>query len=144
MNILIVGAGKIGTSLSKDMSARGHKVRIIEKDETVCNEFEKISNVEVVCGDGCDPQILEAAGIKIADVIATVTGDDEDNLVVAQLAKLQPNRPKVVAIINHPRNAWLYKKSWGIDAAESPTSLISKLIEEDIDKKDTSNCLSLK
>ena len=62
-------------------------------------------------------------------------GDDEDNLVVAQLAKLQPNKPRVASIINHPRNEWLFKKSWGIDAAGSITSIISKLIEEEIDKK---------
>ena len=41
MNILIVGAGKIGTSLSKDMSSKGHNVKIIEKDEEICNKFEK-------------------------------------------------------------------------------------------------------
>ena len=135
MNILIVGAGKVGVHLAKDMSDRGHKVKIIEKNEEVCNKFEKMSNVEMTCGDGCDPLVLESAGIRAADVVATVTGDDEDNLVVAQLAKLQPNRPRVVAMINHPRNEWLFKKSWGIDAAESTTSIISRLIEEDIDKK---------
>jgi trk system potassium uptake protein len=135
MNILIVGSGKLGVHLAKDMSDKGHKVKIIEINEEVCNKFGKMNNVEMICGDGCDPLVLESAGIRIADVIATVTGDDEDNLVVAQLAKLQPNRPRVVAIINHPRNEWLFKKSWGIDAAESPTSIISRLIEEDIGKK---------
>lgn len=135
MNIIIVGGGKVGTSLAKDMYSRGHKVKIIEKNEEVCDKFEKIGNVEIICGDGCDPLILESAGIKVADVVAAVTGDDEDNLVIALLSKLQPNNPRVVAIINHPKNKWLFKKSWGVDAAESPTSLISKLIEEDIDKK---------
>jgi trk system potassium uptake protein len=135
MNILIVGAGKLGTNLAKDMSLKGHKVKIIEKNEEVCNKFEKLNNVEIILGDGCDTLVLESAGLKIADVVASVTGDDEDNLVVAQLVKLQANRPRVVAIINHPRNEWLFKKSWGIDAAESPTSVISRLIEEDIDKK---------
>ena len=135
MNILIIGAGKVGTNLVKDMSLKGHKVTVVEKSEIICSKFEKTSNVKAICGDGCDPLVLEAAGIKVADVIATVTGDDEDNLVVAQLAKLQPNRPKVVSVINHPRNEWLFTKSWGIDAAESPTSLIARLIEEEIDKK---------
>jgi len=137
MNIIIIGAGKVGTSLAKDMSGRGHKVKIIEKNEEVCDKFGKIGDIEILCGDGCDPLVLETAGIKIADVVAAVTGDDEDNLVVALLSKLQPNRPRVVAMINHPRNEWLFKKSWGVDAAESPTSLISKLIEEDIDKKNS-------
>jgi trk system potassium uptake protein TrkA len=134
MNILVIGAGKVGTSLAKDMALKGHKVSVIEKSESVCNKFGNLANIEITCGDGCDPLILEAASIKIANVIAAVTGDDEDNLVVAQLAKLQPNRPKVVSIINHPRNEWLFTKSWGIDAAESTTSLIARMIEEDIDK----------
>jgi trk system potassium uptake protein TrkA len=134
MNILIIGAGKVGTNLAKDMSLKGHKVSVVEKNESVCSNFEKTNNIEVICGDGCDPLILEAAGVKITDIIAAVTGDDEDNLVVAQLAKLQPNRPKVVAIINNPRNEWLFTKSWGIDAAESTTSIVARMIEEDIDK----------
>ena len=53
-------------------------------------------------------------------MVAAVTGDDEDNLVIALLTKLQPNRPRMVAIINHPRNEWLYKKSWGIDVKVQP------------------------
>ena len=134
MNILIVGAGKVGINLANDMVNRGHKVKIVEKDESICNNFASRKDIEIICGDGCDPLILEYAGIKIADVVAAVTGDDEDNLVIAQLSKLQENKPRVVAIINNPRNEWLFKKSWGIDAAESPTSIISRLIEKDIDK----------
>jgi trk system potassium uptake protein TrkA len=134
MNILIIGAGKVGTSLAKDMALKGHKVNVIEKLESVCGTLKNLKNIEITCGDGCDPIVLEAAGIKVVNVIAAVTGDDEDNLVVAQLAKLQANRPRVVAIINHPRNEWLFTKRWGIDAAESTTSLIARMIEADIDK----------
>lgn len=135
MRILVIGAGKVGTNLARDMALKGHKVILVEKNEAVCNKFEKTANVEIICGDACEPIVLELAGIKVTDIVATVTGDDEDNLVVAQLAKLQANRPRVVSIINNPRNEWLFNKSWGIDAAESPTSIISKLIEEDIVKK---------
>lgn len=132
MNVLIIGAGKIGTSVSKDMSEKGHKVTIVEKDESVCEKLGQMKNIKLYCGDGCDPSVLENAGIKIADVVITVTGDDEDNLVVALLTKLQSNRPKVISIINHPNNEWLFNKRWGIDAAESPVSIISRLIEKDI------------
>jgi len=132
MNILIIGAGKVGVQLAKDMSAKNHKVKIIEKDEEVCSKIEKNKNLEVYCGDGCDPLVLETAGIKAADIVAAVTGDDEDNLVVAQLAKLQSNRPKVIAVINHPKNEWLFNKKWGVDASVSSTSILSKIIEEDM------------
>ena len=135
MRIIIVGAGKVGTNLAKDMAEKNHKVSLIEKNETICSKLEKSANLDVICGDGCDPLVLEIAGIKAVDVIASVTWDDEDNLVIAQLAKLQPNRPRVVSIINNPKNEWLFNKSWGIDAAESPASVVARLIEEDIDKK---------
>jgi len=134
MNILIIGAGKVGMHLAKDMSERKHMVKIIERDPAICENAEKLKNVEVVCGDGCDPLVLESAGIKITDVVAAVTGDDEDNLVIAQLSKMQPNRPKVVAVNNHPRNEWLFNKKWGIDSCVNTTSVLSCLIEKEMDK----------
>jgi trk system potassium uptake protein len=135
MNILIIGAGKVGLNLAKDMSERKHTVKLIEINPDVCKGVEKLKNVEVVCGDGCDPLVLESAGIKITDIVAAVTGDDEDNLVIAQLTKLQPNRPKVVAVNNHPRNEWLFNKKWGIDSCVSATAVLSCLIEKEMDKK---------
>ena len=134
MNILIIGAGKVGMHLAKDMSERNHIVRIIEKIPGICENAGELKNVEVFCGDGCDPMVLESAGIKIADIVAAVTGDDEDNIVIAQLAKLQPNRPKVVAVNNHPRNEWLFNKKWGIDSSVNTTSVLSYLIEKEMDK----------
>jgi len=134
MNILIIGAGKVGMHLAKDMSERKHMVKIIERDPAICENAGKLKNVEVICGDGCDPLVLESAGIKITDVVAAVTGDDEDNLVIAQLSKMQPNRPKVVAVNNHPRNEWLFNKKWGIDSCVNTTSVLSCLIEKEMDK----------
>ena len=134
MNILIIGAGKVGMHLAKDMSERKHIVKIIEIIPGICKNASELKNVEVFCGDGCDPLILEAAGIKIADVVAAVTGDDEDNLVIAQLSKMHSNRPKVVAVNNHPRNEWLFNKKWGIDACVNTTSVLSCLIEKEMDK----------
>jgi len=127
--------GLLGMHLAKDMSERKHMVKIIERDPAICENAEKLKNVEVVCGDGCDPLVLESAGIKITDVVAAVTGDDEDNLVIAQLSKMQPNRPKVVAVNNHPRNEWLFNKKWGIDSCVNTTSVLSCLIEKEMDKK---------
>jgi len=135
MNILIIGAGKVGLSLAKDMSERRHAVKIIEMNPAICEKAGKIKNIDVICGDGCDPLVLESAGIKISDVVAAVTGDDEDNLVIAQLAKLQPNRPKVVAVNNHPRNEWLFNKKWGIDSSVNTTSVLSCLIEKEMNNK---------
>lgn len=132
MNILIIGIGKVGKKLARDMVGKNYNVKMVDKDESVCNKIEKVENMEVICGDGCDPLILELAGIKIADIVAAVTSDDEDNLVIAQLAKLQPNKPKVVSIINHPKNEWLFNKKWGIDASVSSASVLTEIIEKEI------------
>ena len=132
MFILIIGAGKVGSNLAKILSEKNHKVNLVEKRDLICSKFSEMKNINVICGDGCDLLILQEAGIQAADVVAAVTGDDEDNLVIAQLAKLQPNRPKVVAVINNPRNEWLYNKKWGIDAAVSYATILTKIIEEEI------------
>ena len=132
MFILIIGAGKVGSNLAKILSEKNHKVNLVEKRDVICSKFAETKNISVICGDGCDLLVLQEAGIQAADVVAAVTGDDEDNLVIAQLAKLQPNRPKVVAVINNPRNEWLYNKKWGIDAAVSYTTILTKIIEEEI------------
>jgi trk system potassium uptake protein len=134
MNILIIGAGKVGLHLAKDMSERKHTVKLVEINPSVCKSAGVLKGVEVICGDGCDPLVLESAGIRISDIVAAVTGDDEDNLVIAQLSKMQTNRPKVVAVNNHPRNEWLFKKKWGIDSCVNTTSVLSCLIEKEMDK----------
>src|SRR5450756_1356235 len=91
MNIVIVGAGKIGMQLAKDMSAKGYKVKLVEKIESVCEKIVKDENLEVFCGDGCDPLVLESAGIKIADIVVAVTGcllytsDAADDLLCVDL-----------------------------------------------------------
>ncbi|MCL5986785.1 MAG: TrkA family potassium uptake protein [Actinobacteria bacterium] len=132
MFILIIGAGKVGSNLAMILSEKGHKISLVEKKDAVCSKFAEMKKINVVCGDGCDLLVLQEAGIQAADVVAAVTGDDEDNLVIAQLAKLQPNKPKVVAVVNNPRNDWLYNKKWGIDAAVSHTTVLTKIIEEEI------------
>ena len=132
MFILIVGAGRVGSNLARMLFEKGHKISLVEKNDVVCSKFAETKNINVICGDGCDLLVLQEAGVQAADVVAAVTGDDEDNLVIAQLAKLQPNRPKVVAVVNNPRNEWLYNKKWGIDVAVSHAAILTRIIEEEI------------
>jgi trk system potassium uptake protein TrkA len=86
----------------------------------------------VVPGDGADPDILERAGIRRADVVAAVTGDDEDNLVIATLARSEFSVRRVIARVNNPRNAWLYTPAMGVDAALNQADLMAKLIAEEM------------
>jgi trk system potassium uptake protein TrkA len=87
MYIIIAGAGKVGYFLSKRLVAAKHNISIIDKDKEICNEMAKELDILAINGDACDPNILEEAGIERADVLAAVTGDDEDNLIICQLAK---------------------------------------------------------
>ena len=87
-----------------------------------------VPNAEVIDGDACEPDILETAGVEYSDVIAAVTGDDEDNLVVAMLAKMY-RVPLVYARVNHPRNEWLFDKEWGVDATVCSPTMLYEFIE---------------
>src|SRR5207244_2549405 len=78
----------------------------------------------------CEVSQLEEAGLAQADVVAAVTGDDEDNLVVSLLAKQEFGVPRVVARVNHPKNEWLFNETWGVDVAVSTPHLLTSLVEE--------------
>ena len=81
-------------------------------------------------GDACELATLAAVGVERADVVAAVTGDDEDNLVVSLLAKQEFGVPRVVARVNNPKNEWMFNDLWGVDVAVSTPHLITALVEE--------------
>ena len=143
MYILIVGAGKVGYFLAKRLIVSGHTIAIIEKDRGVCEEVSKQLEVLVINGDGCDPRILEEAGIEHADVVAAVTGDDEDNLIVCQLAKEKFKVQRTVARVNNPDNERTFSEL-GVDVPVDSTKIIAKIIEEEASFSDFVNLMSFK
>ncbi len=143
MYIIIVGAGKVGYFLAKRLCISKHTVSIIEKDKTVCEEIAKQLEALVIHGDGCDPHILEEAGAKRADVVAAVTGDDEDNLIICQLAKELFNVRRTVGRINNPDNEHAFFEL-GIDVPIDSTKIIAKIIEEEVSFSDFVNLMSFK
>src|SRR5262249_13376546 len=80
--------------------------------------------------DACEVSKLDEAGASQADVVAAVTGDDEDNLVVSLLAKQEFGVPRVVARVNNPKNEWMFNESWGVDVAVSTPHLLAALVQE--------------
>jgi trk system potassium uptake protein TrkA len=143
MYVLIVGGGKVGESLARALSHEGYDVALVEKDEPVSRKIaEELDNVLVVSGDGCDPARLEDAGIARAQVVTAVTGDDEDNLIICQLARDTFGVPRVIARVNNPRNEITFQKL-GIDTVSS-TTIITKLIEEEATIGDIFTLLALK
>jgi trk system potassium uptake protein TrkA len=132
MRILIAGGGKSGSFLAETLKGE-HQVTVIEnRVEQSQTLKETLPGIEVINGDACEPSILERAGFHLADVVAALTGDDEDNLVISFLAKSQGKVPLVFARINDPRNEWLFTKEWGVDIAVSSISIIASLVQEEI------------
>ena len=143
MYILIIGAGKVGYFLAKRLCQGKHTVSIVDKDRTVCDEIAKELEALVVNGDGCDPKILEEAGIERADVLAAVTGEDEDNLIICQLAKEKFNLQRTVGRVNNPDNEHTFNEL-GVDVPVDSTKIIAKVIEEEVSFSDFVNLMSFK
>ena len=144
MNVLIVGLGRTGLYLSAALAESGaHRVVGIEQDEARAAGAPP-AGVRVLWADGCEPNVLEEAGVRNSDLVVATTGDDEDNLVIAQLAKAHFGVPRVIARVNNPRNHWLYTRECGVDVAVSPTDIITKIIEEEMSLGDLVTLLKLK
>lgn len=143
MYIVIVGAGKVGYFLSKRLSSNKHTVSIVDKDRQLCEQAAKELEVLVINGDGCDPNILEQAGVSRADVVAAVTGDDEDNLIICQLAKEIFKVRRAVGRVNNPDNEHAFAEL-GVDVPVDSTKIISKIIEEEVSFSDFVNLMSFK
>lgn len=143
MYIVIVGAGKVGYFLAKRLCQGKHGVSVVEKDKTTCDEIAKELDVMVIRGDGCDPRILEQAGAARADVIAAVTGDDEDNIIICQLAKELFRVQRTVGRVNNPYNEYTFSEL-GVDIPMNSTEIIAKIIEEEVSFSDFVSLLSFK
>ncbi|MBP7215682.1 MAG: NAD-binding protein [Candidatus Omnitrophica bacterium] len=143
MYIIVVGAGKVGYFLAKRLCASKHTVSIVDKDKVTCEEVAKTVEALVINGDGCDPRILEEAGVERADVVAAVTGDDEDNLIICQLAKEKFNIQRTVGRVNNPTNEHTFSEL-GIDVPIDATKIIAKIIEEEVSFSDFVNLMSFK
>ncbi|MDI6605927.1 MAG: NAD-binding protein [Candidatus Omnitrophota bacterium] len=141
MYIVIVGAGKVGYFLAKRLCQGGHTVSIVDKDKVICEEVARELEALVINGDACEPRILEEAGIERADVLAAVTGDDEDNLIICQLAKERFNLQRTVGRVNNPDNEHTFSEL-GVDVPIDSTTIIAKIVEGEVSFADFVNLMS--
>jgi trk system potassium uptake protein TrkA len=132
MLAVIIGGGRGGSYLARDLQSQGYQVKVVDRRPEVVAKLRQEVGGDVVCGDGCSPEILEQIGTAKADLVVALTHNDEDNLVVCRLAKHHFRVPRVIARVNNPLNEWLYTKDWGVDVAISQVHLTSKVIEEEI------------
>jgi len=132
MKVVIAGAGSVGRYMAVQLLGSGHDVTLIEQSSDVSNRHRAYAP-ESLCwlaGDACELDTLAAAGCADADVVAAVTGDDEDNLVISLLAKQEFGVPRVVGRVNNPDNEWMFTEMWGVDLSVSTPHLLTSMVEE--------------
>jgi len=145
MFVIIVGGGMTGSQLAFQLLNGGHKVRLIEDRPAVLERLrEELPDEVIVAGDGSSPSILESTGIEDAQVLAAVTGEDEDNLVVTTLARFEFGVPRVIARVNNPKNTWLFTPEMGVDVALCQSDILAKLIAEEMSIGDMMTLLKLR
>lgn len=129
MKTLIVGGGKIVYFLARAFFSKGYNVTIINRKREECSWLARRLKATVVFGNATDPQILKEAQTSSMDAVLAVTPNDEDNLVVCQLAKLNFGIQRTLALVNDPDNEEVFQKL-GVSTAFSTTHIISSIIEQ--------------
>jgi trk system potassium uptake protein len=132
MFIVIAGGGKVGYYLAKTLISYKHKVVVIEKQQTLCQKVADELNIPAIIGDATNIDILASANVSKANIFIAVTGKDEENLIACQLAKTNFKIKKTIARVNNPKNIKVFERL-GVDIAVSSTSIITDLIEHEVD-----------
>lgn len=145
IRVIIVGGGNVGADLATLLLDKDHDVSIIEiRPECTSRLQHDLPAGVVLPGDGTDPALLSKAGIQQAHVVAAVTGADETNLVITNLARFQFGVPRTIARVNHPRNAWMFTPEMGVDVALNQSDLMAHLIIEEMSLRDMMTLLKLR
>jgi trk system potassium uptake protein len=145
MRVIIVGGGKVGSYLATLLLSEGHQVKIIEQNREEIEHLKRELPADVIIqGSGTDPELLETAGIHRTNVVAAVTGEDENNLVVTSLARFEFNVPRVIGRVNNPKNAWLFTPEMGVDVALNQADLLGRMIAEEMSLGDMMTLLKLR
>jgi len=131
MYLLVVGAGKVGVNLVRELEDQKHEVTLIESSRSRYLAVEQEFEHRVQYGDASELWVLERAGIERADMVIAVTGDDEDNILICQVAKEKYAVERIIARVNNPRNRDHFDLL-GISPVVSATGLILNLIEHEV------------
>jgi len=131
MYVIVIGAGKVGWNLARELIEKENEVTVIESDRRRYLTVEQELEHAVQYGDATELWVLERAGINRADLVVAVTGDDEDNLLICQVAKEKYRVDRIIARCNNPRNLDHFRLL-NIQPAVSATDLILRLIEHEV------------
>src|SRR2546423_15303078 len=131
MYVVVVGAGKVGWNLARELIDKGNELTVIESDPARFAVVEEELEHAAQYGDGSELWVLERGGIERADLVIAVTGDDEDNILICQVAREKYGVDRVIARCNNPRNLQHFELL-GVKPAVSATDLILRLIEHEV------------
>src|SRR5581483_11873201 len=131
MYIIIGGGGDVGYYLTRNLLNHGHEVLLLEKQTARYQTLSDELGQAVFKGDACEARTMEEAGARRADVVIAVTGEDEDNLVICQMAKKRFNVARTIARLNNPKHELIFQKL-GIDISVTPTQSILSLTEAEL------------
>ena len=131
MYVIVVGAGKVGWNIARELIEKGHELTLIENDRERYQTVEQELEHNIQYGDASELWVLERAGVARADMVIAVTGDDEDNMLICQVAKEKYLVDRIIARVNNPRNREHFELL-GIRPVVSATDLILRLIEHEV------------
>jgi len=135
MFVIVAGGGKIGYYLTKALVKEGHEVLLLEKNPARAEQLAEDLGEVARQGDGCEMRIMREVGMARADVVAAVTGDDEDNLVICQMAQRHFHVPRAIARVNNPQNEETFR-ALGVKEVVSATSVIYNIVEQEVESGD--------
>ncbi|MEA2301563.1 MAG: trk/ktr system potassium uptake protein [Solirubrobacteraceae bacterium] len=142
MYVIVAGAGKVGWNLARELIDKGHEVTLLEANRRRYLVVEEELEHAVQYGDATELWVLQRAGISRTDLVIAVTGDDEDNMLVCQVAKEKYLCERVIARVNNPRNLQHFRLL-GIQPVVSATDLILRLIESEVPRYGLVHLLAL-
>ncbi len=145
MFTIITGGGRTGTYLALTLLNQDHRVRLVENRRDVLARLHHELPTEAVYeGDPIDPQVLEQAGIRQANVLAAITTSDADNLALCYIARERYNVPRIIARVNNPRTSWLFNQTFHVDVAVNQATILASTIEEEMSLGDMMTLLKLR
>ena len=145
MIVLVVGGGRTGSQLARMLIKENHDVRMVDNRKDVLSRIHRELPTESVFeGNPTDVRVLEQAGIREAVVMAAVTTNDEDNLVLCYIARTVYGVRRTIARVNNPRDAWMFNNLFYVDVAVNQSEIMAHLIEEEMSMGDMMTLLKLR
>ncbi len=133
MFVLIAGGGRTGARLASLLLNEKYKVRLVENRRGLLSLLHQELPTEVIYeGNPTDPSVLEAAGIREAHAVASVTSDDSMNLAISFISKKMFDVPRTIARVNNPNNAWLFDEKFHVDVSLNQADVLAHLIQEEM------------